>query len=706
MSTDAYRLHLIRARAALEAEMTGIIAQVPQALSARPTLDRALRAARADAVATLGRYPAVWISGFTETLQQLVDPSAQDGGAPVADLDALSIMDDLRVQEEIEVVQASQVLGDEAAGPLLRLRRLEAALQADLGMAAPSLIGPGPIGRALWRACERLPLSVAARSEAVRAAVRLLAPRLGQVYLALIEATRLEDGIEVTEPAPVGRASGGRAPGGRAEHATGPRAAPPPGFGGPRPSDPNAPVRAGRPVRGADAFDALGGGFDVTRPGALMVLLDSQAAGSIQGLADVPPTQPIPLEGDGAKIPRLIHRQRDSVDELGARGPGAGVHLLVGRIFDEIVSDPVLDREGANWIGRLQPAVLRLAQEDDTLLRSHRHPAWTLVNQLATLFSAQPGSRPPNLADWLERVTTVLRQDPRRERFETAHRMLMDWRTERMRRSLTDKAPAVELLREHARLASGVEAARKRLDRRLDAARADDAVRRFVNSVWSLVCARQEDRPAPVADGTPDAWDTATDLIWSTSTARSRLDAPTLSPMIGGLVERLRKGMASLSMEPAVQDAWLHRLAALHVTALQRAPEEAHTDLPLTIDLALEDELPEHPPQVEAGPVLDPSPRSAQEPGTAFDLGDTLALRIQGEWTPVTLVWRSDNGEFLLFDRPDGQSLSVTRRSLRRLLDEGLAVSPDAGSALARAARKIVADGAPLTGGPEDTEPA
>ena len=126
---------------------------------------------------------------------------------------------------------------------------------------------------------------------------------------------------------------------------------------------------------------------------------------------------------------------------------------------------------------------------------------------------------------------------------------------------------------------------------------------------------------------------------------------------------------------------------------MHRSAEDAQTDMPLTIDLALEDELPPAEAPAAEPFVLRGLPPPV-DPVAALAIGDSLALQLQGEWVDVALVWRSDNGHFLLLARPDGRSLSVTRSSLQRLLDEGLARTADAASALARATNRMADGGA------------
>jgi hypothetical protein len=112
--------------------------------------------------------------------------------------------------------------------------------------------------------------------------------------------------------------------------------------------------------------------------------------------------------------------------------------------------------------------------------------------------------------------------------------------------------------------------------------------------------------------------------------------------------------------------------------------------MPLTIDLALEDEFPPADESISSPmPPAAPATLPELDPIAALEVGQRLAMCVKGDWTTATLVWRSDNGQFLLFAGGNGGKLSVTRRSFQRLLDEGPACLPDAGRALASAAGRI-----------------
>jgi hypothetical protein len=703
MSTAAHRRHLERARESLVHALGEAAQAMPVEIGRRTGADLALRSLRAEVADTFARFHPAFTSSFAAALERAAEGASRPRGEMRFDLDALEIMDDQRVQEEIEVVQAAQALSDEASAPLHRLLRLESMLRAETAQrtqASPA--GPAAIGRALWQASERLPLSLAGRSEAVRGTVRLLAPRLGPIYDALVAQAETEAGVSVALGG-VQAASARTAP-----SAAGAAAA---AAGSPRRRGTDAAARAAAPVVAAGRDDGRDAGdedddeddededshFDVTRPGALQELLDTSGARGVdvefdQLQSEIAPTQPMPLDGDDLRVPELIHRHRDALAALdGTPAPGAA-QALITRIFGEILGDPALPADAVLWVGRLAPAVVQLAATDPELLRTHRHPAWTFVNRLVMLLAEHPSSRPPEFAKWVQAVSGAVLAEPTSARFEEACRRLAHWRTEQARRRLTSVEPALDLLRRNAALEPQVEAARLRLGRRLDAAGAGQTVRRFVLTVWSLECAQEALAAKPAPRGEPDAWDVATDLIWSTSSARSRADSPTLMPLIPPLVERLRTGMARVGLGAEHRDAWLDRLAALHVKAMQRRPEDADVDAPLTIDLKLEDAAPSafgddvaRAAEAAGGAVSGPGVDAL----AALEVGDVLAMRVDDVWTDVQLLWMSENGHFLLFASPGGASHSVTRRALGRMLAEGLVRTAEGRSALQRATQRI-----------------
>ena len=649
MNQTAYERHLERAHALMSRRMRSGAAGLGTEIASAPVTNAALRALRAEVATALARQHAPFATAFSEALRQsFIDftrPPAAKAPGQWLDLGAFEIMDDSRIQEEIEVAQVVQILNEDCTVELRRLIKFEAALRRNDGVrVASSPIGPPGLARALWAGCEGLGLSGPARAEFVRCTARWWAPRLSEVYAAVRQAGFADAShLEATDRATEGADEG-------------PTVSPPTGF-------------------------------DVTRPGALFELMDlddqrpvfeASAAVAFPTIAD---TQPMPLDGDDDRIPGLIHTHRE---ELAALQDASSARLgvaLIGHLFDQIVADPALSAEAREWIARLQPGVVRLATQDATLLQSHRHPAWTLVNRIATQMNVDKSPPAPEFMQWLTDTVARVAVDPSTATFAAAVERLAQWQRMQAQRRLTAVEGALDLLRRNASLEELVAQAKLRLQRQLDSAQPPSQVRRFILTLWSLVVAQEWSTLAPDAPRTSAAMDTAVDLIWSTDAARSRTDSPTLVAMIPELVERVTAGMATLKLSDAMKKAWLDQLAAIQLQALRRPLGTAPTSGPVTVDLALDDELP------PAAPRTAPS---ASGPLAGLQVGDSVTMQLHGDWLDLQLLWRSDNGQFLLFAGGGDGSHSFTLAALEKMLGQGLLRTADASSALQRAGDEII----------------
>ncbi len=623
-------------------------------IAGAPVAQAALRALRGDVATAFARQHAQFSAAFAEALLQafaeFTRPPAAKAPGQWLDLGAFEIMDESRIQDEIEVAQVVRILDEDCAVELRRLITFEAALRRDEGVrVAASPIGPPCLARALWTASEALGLPGPTRAELVRSMARWLAPRLNEVYAAVrqagfADASHLEAADRASE----------------------------------LPED----VPTVAPT-----------GFDVTRPGALFELmeLDDQrpvfeASTAPLPFAPVADTLPMPLDGDDARIPGLIHSHRE---ELAALKEATSARLgvaLIGHLFVQIVADPALSNEARESIARLQPSVVRLATQDATLLQSHRHPAWALVNRIVTHMRADKPAPAPEFLQWLTEAVAQVSADPSTATFQAAVDRLAQWQRKQAQRRLTSVEGALDLLRRNASLEELVGQARARLQRKLDSAQPPSQTKRYILTIWSLVVAQEWAALAPDAWRNSPAMDAAVDLIWSTDATRSRADAPTLVAMMPGLVERLTAGMSTVKLSDAMRKAWLDQIAAIHLHAMRRPLGAEATSGPLTVDLELEDELPPAPP-----PPAEPAPQpDAASPLANLQIGDTVAMQLHGEWTDLQLLWTSDNGYFLLFAGNDGASRSFTRKALDKMVTQGLLRAADASSALQRAGDKII----------------
>jgi hypothetical protein len=647
-----YERHLDRAHALMSRRLRSGAAGLSNEILAAPVTNATLRALRGEAAAALARQHAQFATAFGEALRhafaEFTQPPAAKAPGQWLDLGAFEIMDESRIQEEIEVAQGVQILNEDCTVELRRLIKFEGALRRNEGVrVAASPIGPPGLARALWAASEGLGVGPPARAELVRSVARWLAPRLSEIYAAVrqagfADASHLEAADRATEGAE----------------------------GAPPVTPPT--------------------GFDVTRPGALFELMDlderrpvfaaSTAQVPLERIAD---TLPMPLDGGDARITGLIHSHREELAALQDATSSRLVVALIGHLFDQIVADPALSAEAREWIARLQPSVVRLATHDATLVRSHRHPAWTLVNRIATTLNVDKGAPPPEFKQWLTDTVAQLAVDPSTAAFDAAVERLAQLQREQAQRRLTAVEAALDLLRRNASLEELVGQARARLQRKLDSAQPPSQTRRFILTLWSLVVAQEWTALPQEAWRNSPAMDTAVDLIWSTDAARSRADAPTLVAMVPELVERLTAGLATVKLSDAMRKAWLDQLAAIHLHAMRRPLGTEAASGPVTVDLELDDELP--PPPPPAAPMAD-----ASSPIANLQIGDSVAMQLHGEWMDLQLLWTSDNGYFLLFAGSGDGSHSFTRKALEKMFAQGLLRTPDSASALQRAGDEII----------------
>src|SRR5476651_236040 len=158
-----------------------------------PVTNPHVRKLRAEVAAVMARQHEAFATAFGEALLQsfmeFTRPPVAKAPGQWLDLGAFEIMDDSRIQEEIEVAQVVQILNEDCTVELRRLIKFEAALRRNEGVrVASSPIGPPGLARALWAGCEGLGLSGPARAEFVRCTARWWAPRLSEVYAAVRQA--------------------------------------------------------------------------------------------------------------------------------------------------------------------------------------------------------------------------------------------------------------------------------------------------------------------------------------------------------------------------------------------------------------------------------------------------------------------------------------------------------------------------------------
>lgn len=430
---------------------------------------------------------------------------------------------------------------------------------------------------------------------------------------------------------------------------------------------------------------------DLTQPDALLTLRDR--------LPHPAPDSPSSLQGDEA--------QRQTVD-------------LLSRLFEQILADPKLESAVKDVIGRLQSSVLRVAVNDPGLMRSHEHPTWTLINQIAAHASDHPqfsDSRGSAFMAFVEPLIEKLAVDeaPDAALYEGALSQVQGFIDREDEAQLQHSQAAVKALAEAEQRQTLLPLLRQQVMHQLQSAELSETLRRFLTGPWVEVLAHTMVSQGADNPQTQALVGTVDELLWSLERPASELDREEVRQRLPALISRLRQGMETIGLPDAEREAVLNDLMRTHsqrlrgVPALQARSAEAETLVQQMRDEVLDDTL-ESPADswaqdtsVGALPTVpmalgtcDEDQRvkaAAQRWLQSLGKGVRCKLFLQGQWVTAHLLWRSDNGEFFMFTSSlAGGMHSMTRRALARLRIEGLATTFVEPTLMQRAVDSVLQD--------------
>ncbi|MBA4110383.1 MAG: hypothetical protein C0487_12400 [Leptothrix sp. (in: Bacteria)] len=393
---------------------------------------------------------------------------------------------------------------------------------------------------------------------------------------------------------------------------------------------------------------------------------------------------------------------------------------LLSRLFEQILADPKLESTVKDMIGRLQASVVRVALTDPTLMSSHEHPAWTLINQIAAHASDHPqfsDSRGSAFMEFVEPLVERLAVDdaPNAALYEDALSDVQAYIDREDEAQLQHSQAAVKALAEAEQRQTLMPLLRQQVMHQLQSSELSETLRRFLTGPWVDVLAR-----TMVSQGTDNAHTqalvgTVDELLWSLERPSSELDRDEVRQRLPSLIERLKLGMEMIGLPQAERDHVLDDLMRTHTRRLRTVPAgEAQAVTPQDLVQQMRDEVldedREHASDswaqdtsVGALPTVPMALGGADEDsrvkGAAQRWLQTLTkgvrckLFLQGQWVTAHLLWRSDNGEFFMFTSSlAGGMHSMTRRALERLRIEGLATTFVELSLMQRAVDSVLQD--------------
>lgn len=651
-------------------------------------------------VQVLQQQEATYRRAFTDALRRLVMAEMQPAGtiaagpSGAASLSGLQLMDEKRVESDIEISRAIQQIDSAAEWELRELQTFTSTLRGQAHVTAESNpLRPQSYARALWEAGAALPLAPAQQVILLRVSATVMATFLRTAFAAA--STRLE--------------SQGITPGIYRTVVIAPGA-------------------------GREAPPEM----DVTRPGALDGLMRSMPGGGVPAPQAVEPkrralpTAAPALEEALARVEELLRRMPDAGTPSPADGaaPAAAPQLahhraalmattgemvdrqiieLLSRLFETILSDSSLPAGLQGVIARLQVSALRIALLDPSMLDAYDHPVWMLLDRIVTAATTYPHADDPRLQalqtfchGLVQHMAAEPTQDTALYRRSLAR--LDAFLAEELRRQQREAQPSIDTLMRAEQAEQLQRTLSSRLTEQVAKMEVSPLLRRFITATWAHVLTASVQQHGDQSPQTTGHLKLVDELLWSLRLPNHPQSRQRLLGRLPKLLQGLREGMALIDLPQAEQQAVFDELMKVHAEALrpgtrEPAPATAGDELsPEEIVRRMREEvvLPPEPDPLDESPFSDSlidlasmetvpaelmngDPAAATPGGDPKDFvkrmapGERYRLFLQGGWARVQLLWRSEQGHFFLFagEHPR-QTHSVSLRALERLRAEKL----------------------------------
>ncbi len=657
------------------------------------------RSHHSEIVKALRRDASLYEKTFVESLTKRVrdevdgqrDPAAAEGlGSP----GALELMDESRVEIDIEISRAMQLIDSTAEWELRELQTFTSTLTGQRHVNADSNpFRPLIYASALWDAGCAVLNSPTPRTIVLRTSAGVIAGLLKNAWAAA--STRLEtQGVQAgayrTVVLPSG-ASFGRFAAPETSR-TGAMSAllssmPGGGFGSSRGRGDGSSADVGGAVRGVRSD-----GMSRRSPELEQALL------RLDELLRHLPSE-TSLSGRGAPGNSRLEQHRAALVASASEPIDRQVIELVTRLFESLLADSQLPGAFRPALARMQIAILRVGLAENAILDSYDHPVWRLLDRIGEVSLGYSRLEDPRLSAFLAFSSAVAEEMAGATAPDTLlFRRGLNRIDVFLSEQLQAQCPRGADLRRRvaARRAARDPAAAPgaaRLTDQIVAVRTSPTIRRFITGTWARVIAEDMLRHGEQSEATMSDLKTIDDLLWSLKIPDHPQSRQRLLQLLPGLLQRLRVGMELIALAVPEQQSVLNELMTIHTEALrpgtrggggaptpeeivQKMREEVVTEAPpprsfsdSVIDLSSMETVPaEHLPS--SGDKVEDDPGRRVE---ALRTGDRQRIFLQGRWSRVQLLWRSDRSLFFLFaGESPARTHSITRRALERLSSAGL----------------------------------
>ena len=667
-------------------------------------------------VATLQSQGSAYQREFCSTLHSGVRSSLaeQTDGGPV---DAsgvgvgLELMDESRVEIDIEISRAMQLIDTTAEWELRELQTFTSTLVGQTHVSAESNpFQPLSYATALWDAACAISTVQVQRTTLLRVSAGVAAGLLRKAWAAA--STRLESqgiapGIYRTVLLPPGSVPGrgtGPADSHRRDAMTSLLAA--------MPSGPLA------LEIGISQAVALGAALRPRGPANPVTAEFERALARLDELLRHLPAAGTSIRQQSASLVKRLDLHRAALMASTSVASERQVIALLARMFDSILTDPQVPAPFVAALARMQTFALRVALRDPLMLESSHHAVWRLLDSIGEAAAGYPQPNDPRAAALLELCMTLAEQLSRVSAPDSAlcrrsqthlDALLVDQLQTQLRAA---RSSVATLQLSERREVLEQQLARRLVDQ-MAKIRASPSVRRFVTGTWARVLAEAMLRLGEQADPTRGYIKLVDELAWSMQLPDHPQSRQRLIDLLPSMLARLRSGMALIDLPTAEQSHLLEELMAIHTEALRpggRAGEAAPLTPEQIVQRIRDEVLPASTGHGGFGDsVIDlgsmetvPAELMPESPGDepaqrvdALRPGDRRRLFVHGRWACVQVLWRSDQGLFFLFAGERATSThSVTHRALEKLAAAGLLQPLEARSLVQRAldnvARELV----------------
>jgi hypothetical protein len=520
-------------------------------------------------------------------------PQASGSSSMDMSMDNFSLLDDARLQEDVEIVQLIQLIEAKAEWELQdfnsRMSSLKGSKSVDV---RHNPIRPELFGRTLQRAMSVLPISGEQRVVLVRAFGNSLSAALRETYSEYSRRLKTQGinpvaygirsmsgaGTAVSAQTTVAaqqavpakaevrskpveergiaanlrKLFGGQATALDVAGDDDDDQGPPSVFGGA--------VSANEALRGVLSQVAMLNANTAVMSQALVSQQSALSQIQVQHAAEAPAAVPA----------NLIHQYKDDLLKVAQRPLERLTIDVVARMFDHILADKNLLPAIKAQIGRLQLPVLRVALEDPSIFSDRAHPTRRLINLLASYPSGFVSAEHPRFKQFMhhadqvvETVVSAADKDVLGV-FKDQLAFIEQSIARFSREEESQAAPTVDTLTRAENRAVLHAAKRQQINLLLRSVEVEDYLAGFLRNDWSHVLAESAMQYGAKSVQTERFQETASDLVWSVQPKVTAHDRQHFVKLLGALVQGVQEGLGLIEYPAEKQQQFFARLMDTH----------------------------------------------------------------------------------------------------------------------------------------------